>query len=365
MSFNIASFPNSSKNPYLRLFYEALEAYGAQLVEGFVLSPRWLFRKHTEIDAIHFHWPEWLWDGRYEGEHRALLKLQAFLSLAGLLRIKRIWTVHNLDPHEGEMWADRWGQRLLARYCDLLIVHSQITKEQVRHKLSPKAPIIVMPHGSYEGHYPEPRSQSEILKEFGLEEGRPVLCCLGRLREYKGLDLACEALTLLGEEVRLVIAGTPHQGFDITSLEHYAKILPNLKLIARTLSDQEFVDLLSVADMALLPYRQITGSGALLASWTQGCGVVASDLDFFREMLPNGSEAGRLFQAGNAEALAGAIREYLTVPLDKRRKAAHALAASLSWERCVEPVGAVIQSWQGGRTKNVDQNEPQAVLSNG
>jgi beta-1,4-mannosyltransferase len=67
MAFKISSFPGWSSNPYLDLFYEALVPYGVERAEGFLLSPKWLLAKRGEVDAIHFHWPEWLWGGRMDG----------------------------------------------------------------------------------------------------------------------------------------------------------------------------------------------------------------------------------------------------------------------------------------------------------
>lgn len=359
MAFRISSFPAKSDNPYLGLFYGALERYGVERAEGFLLSPRWLLTQRKRVDAIHFHWPEWLWDGRREPSARALLKLQGVLIAAGAMGIKRVWTVHNLDPHERRPRQDRRGQRLLARHCDLLIVHSEVTAEQVREQLQPRAPVVVMPHGSYVGHYPEPRPRAVVLAELGLKDDRPVICCIGRLREYKGLELACEALARLGEEAHLVIAGTPHKAYDMEPLERYAETLPGLTLIPRALNDQEFADTLSVADAVLLPYREITGSGALLAAWSEGCGVIASDLDFFREMVPDGSDAGRLFQSGNSDALVRAVRAYLRIPTEQRKEAARAMAGRFSWERCVEPLGEVLRSWQRDRKERPSGHDVQ------
>lgn len=353
MSLRVSSYPGRSSNPYLDLFYEALASYGVERADGFLLSPRWLLANRNSTDIIHFHWPEWFWSGRYEGSLRALLKLPVILKAAKAFGIKLVWTVHNLDAHEGMGWEDRWGQHALARHCDLLIVHSQITAEGVRERLRPSAPIIVMPHGSYKGYYPEPRPRTEILADLGLKDDRPILCCVGRLRDYKGLDLACEALKKLDGEMHLLIAGVPHRGFDLRPLEEYAEQLPELTLLPRMLEDQEFVDILSVSDAALLPYRQITGSGALLAAWTQGCGVVASDLDFFRELLPTGSDAGVVFRVGDVKALARAIRTFLEIPQDRRADAARKLADRYSWDRCVRPVGGFMQAWQ--RSPDVTQ----------
>ena len=259
--------------------------------------------------------------------------------------MRLIWTVHNLVPHDGGGWENGWGKRILARHCDLVITHSASTEAELRRRVTPRGPVVVMPHGSYIGHYPEPRPRLAVLADLGIADDRPILCCVGMLRGYKGIDLACEAFAHLQDEVRLIIAGSPHQTFELASVERYAEREPGLTLVTHRLSDQEFVDILSVADAALLPYRQVTGSGALLAAWSAGCGVVASDLTFFRDMLPEDSDAGRLFRTGDAEALVAAIRDYLQVSRERRRAAAWDMASQFAWERCVVPVGKIIQSW--------------------
>jgi glycosyltransferase involved in cell wall biosynthesis len=203
-----------------------------------------------------------------------------------------------------------------------------------------------MPHGNYEGCYPAPRSRDAIREELCLDAGRPVVSCIGWLRDYKGLDLACDAAARLGGEVQFVIAGPVHESFDARGLQQQADTLPYLKLIMRRLTDQEFVDILAASDAVLLPYRAITGSGVLLAAWTQGRGVVASDLEFFREALAGGRPAGALFEADSAPALAKAIRTYLDIGPEKRRRSALAEAAKFSWDRCVTPVADVVRGWQ-------------------
>lgn len=347
MVFTIASFPVETNNPYLGLFYGALAPYGVEVFDEFRFSPRWLFATRGALDAVHIHWPEQLWHSGRESKGKALLKLEALMVEAGAFGIKRIWTVHNLDPHEGVTWADRIGFRIMARHSDLLICHTDGAAEQVRRRYNPRGRIVVMPHGSYAGRLPEPRPRAEALRALGLEEGPPILCCIGRLRDYKGLDVACEAQARLRDDTRLVIGGIPHPGFDMAPLKRYAQTLPGVTLIDRHLSDQELADVLSVSEAALLPYRAITGSGALLAAWTQGCGVVASDLAFFREMIPEGSEAGRLFEPGSASALADTVRVYLAVPHERRRADALAQANRYGWEECVKTIAAAVGEWKG------------------
>ena len=98
-----------------------------------------------------------------------------------------IWTVHNLEPHEGAYRWDRYGYRLLARECDVVICHSQSAARDVRDTYHPRGRIVVMPHGDPAPAYPRARSRDDVLAELQLDPQRPVVSCLGRMRPYRGL----------------------------------------------------------------------------------------------------------------------------------------------------------------------------------
>ncbi len=345
MSLRVFSVPPKSKNPYIQLFYQALEPYGVEHADEFHLSPKWVEEELGPGDVLHFHWPEMLWAGE-RSTVKVLAKLWRMLRAAGRRGVKRIWTVHNFDLFEEDTWLDRLGLHLLARHSDLLIVHRPTMVEWVQDRFKPSAPVIVMPHGNYEGYYPPPRPRAEIMRDLGIDEGQTLLCCLGRIRDYKALEVACEAFSQLGDGVSLIIAGKVHQGYDITVIEDYAAKLPGLTLMPTHISDQELVDILAASEATLLPYRQITGSGTLILAWSHGCGVVASDLEFFREIIPADSAAGLHFPVDDAGALARAIGAYLDVPRAERKEAALAEAAKYDWDKCVAPLGAILQSWQ-------------------
>jgi len=172
-----------------------------------------------------------------------------------------------------------------------------------------------------------------------------MVSALGCLRRYKGLDLACEAVGRLEGKVQLVIGGLPHPEIDLAALRRAVGPTLRFALLDRWLTDQEFADIVAASEAILLPYRQITGSGALLAAWTLGCGVIASDLPFFAEMLGPEPDAGRLFPAGDAAGLAQAIAAYLAIPAPRRAEAALGMARRHAWDRCVEPVVGVLRDW--------------------
>ena len=101
-------------------------------------------------------------------------------------------------------------------------------------------------------------------------------------------------------------------------------------------------DITGASDAVLLPYRQITGSGALLMALGMGRGVVASDLPYFREILGDEPDAGVVVSSREPAVWAEHVLDYLKKPVEARQRAALRLAEQYSWDRCVESlVGAI------------------------
>jgi hypothetical protein len=69
-------------------------------------------------------------------------------------------------------------------------------------------------------------------------------------------------------------------------------------------------------------------------------------LPLFNEMLAPQPAAGRLFTAGDATAMAAAIRSYLAVPGAQRADAALRIAEHYDWKRTVEPLVQRLKSWK-------------------
>jgi beta-1,4-mannosyltransferase len=355
-------------NPYLPLFYKALEGYGITATGPFDARPSWLRAHDTEFDALHVHWPEWImrreisWgckiDG-FRGSWRLRRLLRSFAPWGNISPYRRflreakdrgkwiIWTCHNLRPHESPSRPELEAIRLVATSANLIICHDSRTRDLCRQYYSPAGEIVVMPFGSYDGAYPPPRPRPDVRREWNINESRPLLVCLGPIRPYKGIELACEAASALGERVSLLVAGhvsTPEYARRIRRL---AVPLRNVIFAERRLTAQEFADLMGASDIVLLPYRSLTGSSALLAALTFGRGVIASDLPFFTSMLSNNPLAGRTFRSDDAGSLVEAISTYLTVPSEVRQRAARSLADAFDWSLVIRPVAAALRGLSG------------------
>jgi beta-1,4-mannosyltransferase len=352
--FTVSAFPAGVTrlgNPYFALCHAALAKRGIAVSDDLDISRSWLHARSDHVDAVHLHWPERFWRRRFAGASRVqravravdhLLQLRHFLRAAGRRGLQRLWTVHNLEPHEGAYRWDRYGYRLLARECDLVICHSQSAARAVHRAYRPRGRVVVMGIGDPAAAYPSPRPRPEVHHHLRLDPHRPVVSCLGRLRHYKGLDLACAAIERLNGRVQLVIGGPPNGDFDVTRLVDIVTRTPGGVLIDRQLTDQEFADVTAASDVVLLPYRAITGSSALLAALGLGRGVVASDLPYFQEMLADEPDAGVTVSGSDPAVWADGIIRYLDRPAVVRSRAARRVAARYSWDRCVDPLVAAL-----------------------
>jgi beta-1,4-mannosyltransferase len=336
-------------HPYFRHLHQALERRGIAISGSVQIGVSWLRANRGRIDAIHFHWPETIWRDRRSGTRhfvsravhssRELLRTARFLREARRLGIIRVWTIHNLEPHEGASLWDRLGYRLIGRSADIVVSHSAWSLEEAKrgHRIG-CGTSIVLPMGTMHEAYPPPRPRETVLTELGLDPARPMVSCLGRLREYKGLDLACAAVERLRGRVQLVVGGPAQSGFDVAALRDALGRVPSAVLLPRHLSDQEFADLMGASDAALLPYRNVTGSAVLLTAIGFGRAVIAADLPYFREVLAGEPDAACLVADGDPAAWAGAIEAFLSRPLELRQRAALRLAERYSWDRAVAPL---------------------------
>lgn len=359
-------------NPYIDLFYEALAPYSIELVGQLEFDRVWLSENINRFDAIHLHWPEHIWRGhtsptlkkfsesnirgawRISGfikkffseqlERQSLLWFEDNLKFLKCNNKKILWTWHNVEPHENLTEIDRLGLQILAEQADIIIFHSESAKAQCFEKYKINCETVIMHHGNYNGIYPEPRERQLVISELGLDPDIPIVGCIGQIRDYKGLDVAIEACALLSGRVQLLCAGKPHYQFDVKNLEKLLAKLDHYCFVPDFISDQLFSDYINACDLILLPYRKITGSGALLAALTLGKGVVASDLEYFNDLLQQVPDSGVLFPPEDCLALSRAISSYLEVDDSKRFAAAKSLADKYSWDKVVVPVAERLAS---------------------
>jgi glycosyltransferase involved in cell wall biosynthesis len=344
-------------NPYIDLLRDGLVAAGADVDLAGRLDPDTLAGR-SRPDVIHLHWLD-----RYDLPPALLARslhgatdlprrgLRRLLETAGnlpavyqfrrWLRLRTlfdrmacfqaaggriVYTVHNLDPHEGAGPADRWGTARLLRLADAVHVHDASTAQEVATRFGRRAGVAIIPHGHYLGCYPNTIGRDEARQRLGLPAGAFVYVTLGLLRPYKGLEELLPAFrqtlqTLRASETRrvsqpeeanaiLLLAGQPGSAEYAETLAALAGGDPRIRLTPYFVPPEDVQLYLNAADVCVLPYRQITTSGAALLAFSFGVPVIAPAIGAFPNLLADGR--GVLYDpaapAGLALALAGTYR---------------------------------------------------------
>lgn len=335
----VAVFPQPAhfNNPYQPLLHAALERRGATVLPPHEPSPVWAWSRRKRLDVAHFHWIEPI--VRPYPPHRGAAvvaagraaRLEAMLRVLRPAGVRIVWTVHNIRPHEHRYpGPERRAMRAVLSAADALIVHSKHAEARVRQELAPTGEIHVVPHGNYIGAYPEePRDRAIVRTELGLPADVFVYLAFGKARAYKQLPQAIAAVRAMGD-AHLLVAGQPHPDLE-RELRAAAGRDERIHLHLQDVPDDRVAAYHLAADAAILNYRDVFSSGALLLALSFGLPVVAPAPSTATEVAapPAVQPFG---EGGLAQALA-AVREG---DPDARRRAAFAAAEACSWDRAAQ-----------------------------
>lgn len=197
-----------------------------------------------------------------------------------LFHTKMIFTAHNVLPHNtGDKYAKIYNK--LYQSLDCIIVHTVRTKEEIatQFDINDKK-IKVIPHGILQIDINKATYQ-QSLQEWDEKyqlKNKIVITSLGEQSWYKGIDLLAEVWAKTSElannqDLRLIVAGK-QVNIDLTDLKN----CKNTVVENRSLSNEEFYYLLKHTDVYILPYRNISQSGALLTAMSTHTPIAATNI---------------------------------------------------------------------------------------
>lgn len=206
----------------------------------------------------------------------------------------------------------------------------------------PAEKIDLIPHGIPDMPFIDPNFHKD---QFGVE-GRMVLLTFGLLSPNKGIEYVIEALPKIREahpDVVYIVLGATHPNLLATEGESYRLKLERLAeargvkshviFYNRFVTFEELQEFIGAADIYITPYlheAQIT-SGTLAYAVGAGKAVISTPYWHAQELLAN--ERGTLVPFRNSEAIAAAVREYLSTPskLHGARKNAYMEGRQMIW----------------------------------
>lgn len=280
----LASPYREKYNPFTSLLYQAMEAQNAEVAQ--FTAWRLVF---GSWDIWHLHWPEQVL-GSSDWLSLKFIKFWAKLKIARARKIKIVWTVHNLGPHERRHpWLERMYWRIFLPNLDGIICMTESGREQLHseHPLTGKLPVFIIPHGHYRGVYPDEVGKDGARQALGIGQDEAVIAFVGQIRGYKGVPhlIRCFNSAALPAS-RLLIAGESREEDLVREINDAVASHRNVTLCLEFVDANKLQLYLRAADLIALPYNDILNSGSAVLA-----------LSFDRPILvPNRGAMGELYE---------------------------------------------------------------------
>jgi glycosyltransferase involved in cell wall biosynthesis len=216
------------------------------------------------------------------------------------------YTIHNVEPHEDAGAAGRRAVARLVQLADVVHVHDRSAAREMADRFGRTIGVTLAPHGHYIDSYPNTMPVEAARRALGLPQSGHVFASMGLLRPYKGLEELIPAFRAgAPPDAALVIAGKPAAPGYANRLAALADGDPRITIAPRFVPAEEVQVILNAADTAVLPYREVTSSGAAMLALSFGLPVVAPLLGAFPDLV--GGTRGILYEPRDARGLAGAL----------------------------------------------------------
>jgi len=251
-------------NPFQNLLYKSMAGLGAtieQFTSRRLITGRW--------DVWHMHWPENVLCSKSKFvTTKLLVKFWCKLQVAHLKRIKIVWTVHNLRPHERRHPVlERIFWSFFLTNIDGIICMSPSSRVELfkAHPIAGRLSTFIIQHGHYRDAYPNKISEDKARKSLGIAPCERVMAFVGNIRAYKGIPELIRRFQLARlERARLIVAGRPS---DVELAEEVCRAAAgndNVQLYLRFIDGGELQNFFRAADLIVLPFIEILNSGSAI-----------------------------------------------------------------------------------------------------
>lgn len=204
---------------------------------------------------------------------------------------KVVFTAHNVLPHQGnEIKATDVFSKAYAAF-DRVIVHSQVTKDELVSTFridAGKVEVIrhgILPIDNAKDSYSQ--TEHDYDTKYAALKGKTVFAALGYQNHYKGTDLlatvwaSTPALRDSRDTMLVIIGKVNDKSMDLSMLAQCDNVICD----NRRIPDEEFLYLLRHTSVYVLPYRDISQSGAMLTAIAEHIPLLVTDVGSLAEPL--------------------------------------------------------------------------------
>ena len=285
------------KNNFLNVF-DNLSEYlgfdtGLKLLD-YILNWFWLLFNYKKFDLIIIQWLQLL--------HYTSLEISLLNYLQN--KIKLIYILHNLYPHNNKDQRKKNRYERLYKTLKNIAVHTNIMKQKVL-EINPNIQVFKINHGLF----------FEEFKTGNISTIENKCLIIGYLTKYKGIEDALEVVKRLKEKntiINLEIIGLAKPEY----LKKLIKIIEDnhienqVVILSKEVSTKYLINKINTAKMLWLPYKNISQSGVTYTSIGLGKVFVGYDVGNFKSDFGDVGVA-KIVEKGNIDQFCDSVCDFL------------------------------------------------------
>nr|WP_272210090.1 glycosyltransferase [Marinicella sp. W31]MDC2875953.1 hypothetical protein [Marinicella sp. W31] len=278
---NILMYParvHSLDNPFISILADGLKKNG---ITPHHFTANSLVKRKM---PFHVHWLEGIFWGKLSARVTPAAQWKAWRIVEQARYARQngqpvVWTVHNLQPHESPNPAKANAIAYLRRHFLPLVTDLVIMAPSSEDAIRTAYPEVdgarahVVPHPNYTGFFSVFRPFTDVRSALGLGDATPLLCCVGKIRPYKGISETVDLLKQMDRPFHLLIAGDGDNSYCAEISEKIAGD-DRFTFQKQMLSHKEVASIFSSADLAIFNFQSILNSGSVLAALSQDTPVL-------------------------------------------------------------------------------------------
>jgi beta-1,4-mannosyltransferase len=251
-----------------------------------------------------------------------------------ICRVKIVYTVHNILPHEVIFKNDKKLFKYLEDSADFLILLNERSFKSYSRFYSGKT-MSLIPEGPVV--MPTTQKRMEHRSHLKVVESKKLIVLTGNLRPYKGLSSLLEGASVLPNTLAIRVAGFADRRFE----EELQLSLSGLKaqnididIAFGRLTDDDFGAYLNSADFFCVPFKDINNSESINSALCAGLPVIVPIIDSL-DWVPKGARIDIPYDfEGNFDfkELFQSLTKLGEEERNSMHKAALDWASSLSWK---------------------------------
>ena len=254
------------------------------------------------------------------------------------LQSEIVFICHNAIEHESNA-LKKLATKIVLKKADRLISHSKEETLRIRDLLGNGVNAVTAFHPTYANLCDKRYSKEEAKEKLGLNGD--VLLFFGFVREYKGLDVLLDAMSIIPEEKNVTLMVTGEFWDDkqkyLDKIDNYG-ISKNVRIIDEYVPNEAIGIYFAASDLVVQPYHSASGSGICQMAYGFNRPVIATHVGSLPDVVQDGIN-GRIVKPRDHQGLAKAILESLEKDtLDKLTRNAEKTKERFSWERMADIV---------------------------